>query len=152
MLAPRHLTPSAKDAAIARASGQLLSRYAEGRRPLTLRVGEAGQDQPLALPEGAVSLLVEILEAMAAGRGVTVIPETAELTSAQAAEILNVSRPFLVKLLENNDIPHRKVGRHRRVRMEDVLAYKADIEQRREAVLDQLAREAQVQDMGYSRL
>jgi excisionase family DNA binding protein len=151
MLAHRQLPPSPQDAAIARTSGQLLSRYASQRRPLTLRVRDADQDQPLELPTGAVALLMDILEAMAAGRGVTIIPENAELTTVQAAEILNVSRPFLIKLLEENAIPHRKVGKHRRIRMEDVMAYKARIDRDREAVLDQLVREAQEQDMGYSR-
>jgi excisionase family DNA binding protein len=151
MLAHRQLPPSPQDAAIARASGQLLSRYAKQRRPLTLRVRDADQDQPLELPTGAVALLMDILEAMAAGRGVTIIPENAELTTVQAAEILNVSRPFLIKLLEENAIPHRKVGKHRRIRMEDVMDYKARIDRDREAVLDQLVREAQEQDMGYSR-
>jgi excisionase family DNA binding protein len=151
MLAHRHLPPSPQDAALARASAQLLSRYARQRRPLTLSVRDADQDQPLELPTGAVSLLMGILEAMAAGRGVTIIPENAELTTVQAAEILNVSRPFLIKLLEDNAIPHRKVGNHRRIRMEDVMAYRARIDRDREAVLDQLVREAQEKDMGYGR-
>lgn len=69
----------------------------------------------------------------------------------QAAEILNVSRPFLIRLLEDSAIPHRKVGKHRRIRIEDVMAYKAKIDSDREAVLDQLVTEAQAQDMGYSR-
>lgn len=151
MLAHRQMPPSPQDAAIARASGQLLSRFARPHRPLTLRVRDADQDQPLELPTGAVELLMDILEAMAAGRGVTLIPENAELTTVQAAEILNVSRPFLIRLLDENVIPHRKVGKHRRIRMEDVMAYKARIDSDREAVLDQLAAEAQEQDMGYSR-
>ncbi len=101
------------------------------------------------LPGGAVDLLVHVLEAMAAGRGFTLIPEAAELTTIQAAGILNVSRPFLVKLLDQKAIPHRKVGRHRRIRMEDVVAYKDAIDHERERVLEQLTREAQAQDMGY---
>ena len=149
LLAHRQPPPSAQDAALARASGQLLSRYAQGHRPLMLRVRDAGQDQPLELPKGAAALLMDILEAMAAGRGVTLIPENAELTTVQAAEILNVSRPFLIKLLEENAIPHRKVGKHRRISMEDVMAYKARIDREREAVLDQLVSDAQAQDMGY---
>ena len=76
-------------------------------------------------------------------------PENAELSTVQAAEVLNVSRPFLIKLLEDGAIPHRKVGKHRRVRMEDVMSYKAAIDTEREAVLDQLAADAQEQDMGY---
>lgn len=63
--------------------------------------------------------------------------------------MLNVSRPFLIKLLEDGSIPHRKVGKHLRVRTEDVMSYKAAIDNEREAVLDQLAADAQEQDMGY---
>ena len=151
MFAHRQLPPSAQDAAIARVSGQLLSRYARQKRPLTLRVTDSEQERPLELPAGAVALLMDILEAMAAGRGVTLMPENAELTTVQAAEVLNVSRPFLIKLLDEGAIPHRKVGKHRRIRMEDVMAYKAAIDGDREAVLDQLVAEAQEQDMGYGR-
>lgn len=148
-MAHRQLPPSAKDAAMARVSGQVLSPYVRKKRALTLKVREAGHDKPLELPAGAVALLMDILEAMAAGRGVTLIPENAELTTVQAADVLNVSRPFLIKLLENNVLPHRKVGKHRRVRMEDVMAYKARIDRERENVLDQLASEAQQLGMGY---
>lgn len=151
ILAHRQLPPSAQDAAIARVSGQLLSRYARQKRSLTLRVTDAEQERPLELPAGAVALLMDILEAMAAGRGITLMPENAELTTVQAAEVLNVSRPFFIKLLNEGAIPHRKVGKHRRIRMEDVMAYKAAIDREREAVLDQLVSEAQEQDMGYGR-
>ena len=153
MTAPAHRQPppTAQDAAIARTSGQRLSRLARRNRPLTLRVIDAEQEQPIELPAGAVSLLMDILEAMAAGRGVTLIPENAELTTVQAAEILNVSRPFLIGLLESKDIPHHKVGKHRRIRMEDVMAYKEQIDREREAVLDRLVAEAQENDMGYNR-
>ena len=149
MLAHRQLSPSAQDAAMARVSGQVLSPFVQRKGPLTLKVQKAGQDQPLELPAGAVALLMDILETMAAGRGVTLVPENAELTTVQAAVVLNVSRPFLIKLLEDNVLPHRKVGKHRRVRMEDVMAYKARIDREREAVLDQLAREGQEQGLGY---
>lgn len=147
----RQMPPSAQDAALARVSGQVLSRFANQKRSLMLRVRDAEQDRPLELPAGAVAMLMDILEAMAAGRGVTIIPENAELTTVQAAELLNVSRPFLIKLLDDGVIPHRKVGKHRRIRMEDVMAYKLDIDRKREAVLDQLSREAQEQGMGYTR-
>ena len=147
----RHLPPSAQDAAIARVSGQLLSRYVRTKTPLKLQVTGSDQVEPIELPAGAVALLMDVLEAMAAGRGITIIPQNAELTTVQAAEVLNVSRPFLIKLLEQEEIPHRKVGRHRRVLMEDVMNYKADIDAEREAVLDRLAAEAQEQGMGYER-
>ena len=149
MIAQRHLPPSAQDAAMARVSGQMLSRYARTRAPLKLGIAESEPVEPIELPAGAVALLMDILEAMAAGQGITVIPQNAELTTVQAAEVLNVSRPFLIKLLDQEKIPHRKVGRHRRVLMEDVMNYKAAIDAQREAVLDRLAAEAQEQGMGY---
>ena len=145
----RQLPPSAKEAAMARASGEVLSQFVQGRGALRLHCKEADQDQPMELPAGAVALLMEILEAMAAGRGVTLVAEHEELTTVQAAEALHVSRPFLIKLLEQNLLPHRKVGKHRRVRMEDVIAYKAKIDREREAILDKLTREAQELGMGY---
>jgi excisionase family DNA binding protein len=112
---------------------------------------DAEQEQPLELPAGAVALLMDILEAMAAGQGISLIPENAELTTVQAAEVLNVSRPYLIKLLAAGALPHRKVGKHRRIRMEDVMAYKSRIDLDREAVLDELVAEAQREGMGYSR-
>ena len=148
-LAHRQPPPSLQEAALARASSQRLSRLVGQNRPLTIRVMEAEREQPLDLPAGAVALLMDILEAMAAGRGVTIIPENAELTTVQAADILNVSRPFLIRLLETGAIPHRKVGKHRRIRMEDVIGYKQRIDAEREAVLDRLTAEAQELDMGY---
>jgi len=110
---------------------------------------DAEQEQPFDLPAGAVSLLMDILEAMAAGRGVSIIPENAELTTVQAAEILNVSRPFLIKLLTEGALPYHKVGKHRRILMEDVRRNKNRTDRAREAVLDQLAAEAQENGMGY---
>ncbi len=147
--AQRQQSPTPRDAAIARSSGQVLARYARTRRPLPLRFRDHKEENPIELPAGAVKLLIHVLEAMAEGRGVTVIPEGAELTTVQAAEVLNVSRPFLIKLLDENAIPHRRVGKHRRVRSEDVMAYKEAIDREREQVLDQLTREAQEQDLGY---
>ena len=145
----RQLPPTERESIIARTSKQLLARYAREDQPLTLRVIDADHDEPLELPAGAVTLLLDILGAMASGQGVTLIPEDAELTSVQAADILHVSRPFLIKLLEAGQIPYRRVGKHRRIRMEDVMNYKQAIDQEREAVLDRLVADAQEQDMGY---
>ncbi len=142
--------PNAQDAALARASGQRLSRYKGRNQSLSFRVLDAEQDQPLELPAGAVALLMNILEAMAAGHGVSIIPENAELTTVQAANVLNVSRPYLIKLLAEGAIAHRKVGKHRRILMEDVMTYRRRTDEAREKVLDQLAQEAQEEGMGYS--
>ena len=149
--AHRQLPPSSSDAALARASRQLLAALEKPGAPLSLRVVDDSQEAPIELPAGAVSLLIEILEAMAAGRGVTIIPENAELTTAEAADLLNVSRPFLIGLLEQGAIRFRKVGSHRRIRMEDVMAYKDKIDGERDAVLSDLISDAEDQGMGYSR-
>ena len=147
--AHRQLSPSPNDVALARISGQILARYTSPDRPLRMRVTDTEQEQQIELPAGAVSLLVDILDTMASGRGVMLIPENVELTTVQAAEVLHVSRPFLIKLLEEGRIPFRKVGRHRRIRIDDVMAYKTAIDREREAILDELAAEAQELNMGY---
>ena len=147
----RHSAPTAQDASLARVSGQSLSRFARRQKSLSLKVTEAGQEQAIELPAGAVALLMDILEAMAAGRGVTIIPENAELTTVEAASILNVSRPYLIKLLDEKVIPHRLVGSHRRILIDDVMAYRQRIDAEREDVLAQLTADAQENDMGYAR-
>jgi len=149
LISHRQRPPTAQDAALARTSGQILARFTKADRPVKVRIAEGSEEQDLELPAGAVTLLMDILGAMAAGRGVTLIPENAELTTVQAAEILNVSRPYLIKLLDEGKIPHRKVGKHRRILMEDLMAYKAREDRERQAVLDELAREAQEQSYGY---
>lgn len=141
--------PSKEDVELARASGQRLAPLARRGRPLTLRVRDAGEEETIELPAGAVKLLQGILEDMASGRAVTIVPQNAELTTQQAADFLNVSRPFLVQLLEQKKLPFRLVGSHRRVRFEDVLRFKENIDTERRKVLDQLAAEGQELKMGY---
>jgi len=101
------------------------------------------------LPAAAVRLLTDMLTHLADGRAVTVIPEEADLTTQQAADMLNVSRPYFVQLLGRQEIPFRMVGTHRRVKFRDVLAYQQAkaIEQRK--ALDDLAAEAQELGLGY---
>jgi excisionase family DNA binding protein len=141
--------PSKEDVELARTSGQRLAPLARRGRPLTLRVRDAGEEETIELPAGAVKLLQAILEDMASGHAVTIVPQNAELTTQQAADFLNVSRPFLVQLLEHKKLPFRLVGTHRRVRFEDVLRFKENIDTERRKVLDQLAAETQDLKMGY---
>jgi len=99
------------------------------------------------IPRAAFKLLMDILTAMGEGRAVSIIPHHAELTTKQAADILNVSRPFLVKLLEQAEIPFHMVGTHRRIKYEDLIAYKKNIDAKRLKTLEELSAEAQ--DMGF---
>ena len=140
---------SKEDVEMACASGQRLAPLARRGRPLTLRVRDANREETIELPAGAVKLLQAILEDMALGRAVTIVPQDAELTTQRAAEVLNVSRPFLVQLLEQKKLPFRLVGTHRRVRFEDVLRFKENIDAERRKALDQLAAEAKELKMGY---
>ncbi|MEU1731881.1 helix-turn-helix domain-containing protein [Streptosporangium sp. NPDC020145] len=84
---------------------------------------DPGDEEPLVLPREALLLLAHVLTQVARGRGVSVIPSGAELTTQQAADVLRVSRPYLISLLEAGLIPYRLVGRHRRVVTEDLMEY-----------------------------
>jgi excisionase family DNA binding protein len=86
---------------------------------------------------------------MAKGHGVALLPLHAELTTEQAADLLNVSRSFVIGLLEEAKIPFRVVGKHRRVRLDDVIAYKRRDDQERLKVLEELVAQAQELNMGY---
>lgn len=96
-------------------------------------------DDALSLPRGAVELLARVLAHMAAGQAVSVVPAHAELTTQQAADLLNVSRPYLIGLLDAGEIEHRKVGKHRRVRVDSLLDYKRKDDHQRREVADELA-------------
>ena len=143
MEALRVLPPSESDADLARTAASKIIRFVHKRQPQTVHLTFADRKESIVLPTGSLAMFNSILEAMAAGHGVMIFPQHAELTTMEAADILNVSRPYLIKLLEAGDIPFHKVGRHRRVRFEDVMQYKEDIDRRRETILDQMVAEAE---------
>lgn len=106
-------------------------------------------NENIELSPTVIEVLRKTLSYIAQGKSVVVTPEPTELTTQQSADFLRVSRPFLVKLLENNEIPFRKVGKHRRVRFEDLVSYKQKIDQKRLKVLEKLAEQAQELNLGY---
>ncbi len=101
------------------------------------------QSEPIALPASVVKLLTRAVHALAQGNAVAVTPIEADLTTQQAAELLNVSRPFLIKLLEDGEIPYYNVGSHRRVPYRELLEYRDRRGRVRRRVLAEMAREAQ---------
>lgn len=123
-----------------------LARHPDGPREIRVRVAE--DDEELIVPRGAVELFARILAHMAAGQGVSVVPTNAELTTQQAADLLNVSRPYLIGLLDAGEIEYRRVGKHRRIRVTSLLAYLRRDDQRRREAADELT--ALTQEMGLS--
>jgi excisionase family DNA binding protein len=105
--------------------------------------------EPITLPHSAAKLLIERLAELAKRNEVRMLPVHAELTTQEASELLNLSRPYVVRLLDAGTIPSHKVGTHRRVRLDDVLAYKRELNADRLDALKKLVAEAQELDMGY---
>ena len=116
-------------------------------RAVKVRVAEAADE--VALPREAFELLLTILGEMADGNAVTIVPVTAELTTQQAADVLQVSRPFLIQLLDAGKIPFRLVGTHRRVLARDVFRYRDEARAASESAMDELAAISQKHGLGY---
>jgi excisionase family DNA binding protein len=134
---------SQNDIDLAQQAQQILAAHLESGEPLTPPVLKLGQNQSIELPTAAIAMLAEILNAIAIGKSAHIIPENAELSTFEAANLLSVSRPYLIKLLDAGKIPHRKVGRHRRILMKDLSRYKAQSDAESERFMDQLVAESQ---------
>ena len=143
--------PSAAEIALAQDASRALSHLAGHDRAVHVQAieVEGSHTETFLLPAGAVQLLRDVLGQMAAGHAVTVVPVHTELTTQQAAEMLGVSRPFLVGVLEAGKLPFHKVGTHRRVRYGDLLAYKRREHDARRQALDELAQQGQELALGY---
>lgn len=143
------VVPSEEDIAIAQETQPLMaeleSQSAENARyTLTDKQGVK-----LKISSAMFEALVQVVDAMASGKAIKVVPMDAELTTQQAADMLNVSRPYIVSLLESGKIPSHKVGRYRRIRFEDMRVYQMAQEMKRQTVMSQLADDAQELDLGY---
>jgi len=145
------VSPSEEDIRIAQESARRLTQLL-GQHPndvkLRITIG-ATAEETICLPADVFRMLVGILNQMAAGNAVTLIPVQAELTTQQAADVLNVSRPFLIGLIDKHELPCRKIGTHRRILFKDLMDYKRRVEAGRRTVLAQLAEQAQDLSMGY---
>jgi excisionase family DNA binding protein len=144
------VAPTEADMLLARESSRRLAARLGRQASVRLQVLDNGKPaETVAVPASALRLLLHILTEMAQGNAVTLIPVHAELTTQQAADLLNVSRPYLIELLEKGAIPHRKVGTHRRVLLQDLMAYKNKIDQARLEALQQLSALDQELGLGY---
>ena len=144
------VTPSEADSLLAQESIRLLAtRKLDRRSNVRIRLEVGDSAEMVSVPASAVRLFVHLLTEMSLGNAVTLIPTHAELTTQQAADLLNVSRPYVVKLLDGGKIPSRAVGKYRRVRFDDLMAYKSRDDVARAKVLDELTVEAQELGLGY---
>jgi excisionase family DNA binding protein len=135
--------PTKEDAVLAREASHAISRI----QPEELRVKVDGME--LVLPRAATKLIHHLLTEMSLGNAVTLIPIHAELTTQEASDFLNVSRPYLIRMLEQGKMPYHMVGTHRRVRFQDLEAFKMETGKKRLETMDELAAQAQELRMGY---
>jgi len=146
------VAPTAADAQLALESSRRLTKIlaAKPRKSLRVRVElENEPEESVLIPVTAFRLLNSILTEMAKGNAVTLIPIHAELTTQQAADILKVSRPFLIEQLEKGNIPFRKVVTHRRVMFKDLMEFKRTMDHNRLAALEELSAIDQELGLGY---
>ena len=144
--------PTAADAQLALESSRRLAKFLAAKPKKSLRVRIEPENEPeesIPIPVTAFRLLNSILTEMAKGNAVTLIPVHAELTTQQAAHVLNVSRPFLIEQLEKGVIPYRKVGTHRRVMFKDLMEYKQTMDRNRLNALEELSAIDQELGLGY---
>lgn len=136
-----HLSPQQRETS----SLKRLERLLEAENSQPRLVGSSGEG--IFLPESVYNALRQIIHAMASGQTITLVPEDREMTTQAAADFLNVSRPYLIKLLEQGEIPYIKVGSHRRVRSQDIMAYKKQRDAQRRQQLSEFT--AFLQEEGF---
>lgn len=144
---PNPIVPSERDAQLAEESSRLLAACI-GKGDTARLIVQDGR-QRIDVPVAALRMLVDILAQMAQGNAVSLVPIHAELTTQQAADFLNVSRPHVVRMLEEGKIAFRKVGTHRRVLFKDLMEYKQRSMAESRQASDELTRQAQELGFGY---
>lgn len=141
--------PTLQDQRVARESLPVVAQALAHKQAEDISIQIQQGTYSVVIPTKALHLLVVILSSMAQGKAISLIPADSELSTQQAAQMLNVSRPHLVKLLEEGAIPFKKVGTHRRVLLEDLVAYQTQQQQIRNEQLQFLAQQAQELGLGY---
>jgi excisionase family DNA binding protein len=145
-LLDRPVLPSPQDTELALQGSRMLAALKHADQSLRVQLDDGNI---LLLPKAATNLIQHLLTEMGQGNAVTLIPVHAELTTQEAADYLNVSRPYLIRLLEGGKVPFRLVGSHRRVKFSDLDAYRKRAEEERKNAMDELAAQSQELGMGY---
>lgn len=145
---------SKEDVELAKAAQRCIVSALDHSRALSIAIVEDGverldQSPLLRLPPKVLRLLADMLGSLAQGKAVAIVPKELDITTQEAAMYLNVSRPYLVRLLEEGKIAYHKVGTHRRIRFADVVQYKEDRQKTSQDALQKLADQAQELNMGY---
>jgi len=131
---------SARELEMARVAQRCIMEALDRSNAVSIVLTSNGDEQPsVAVPPAALKLIGQLLGAMSEGRPVVLVPEKQELTTVEAANFLNVSRPFVIKEIEAGRLPHRMVGRHRRIAFEDLVAYERKMREKQRAALERMA-------------
>ena len=131
------IQPGDVDAQVADHAARRIRDYLASHQDDDIAIGaEIGEDDALVVPRAAAVMLAQVLQLLAEGQGVQIIPDNMMLTTQQAADVINVSRPFLVGLLERNEIQYEMVGTHRRVAFAHLMEYKRRDDQKRRTAMD----------------
>lgn len=143
------IAPSEAESQLARDASRRLGKLLADHPNAPVRFPLEPDQDEITIPYAAFRLLNDILTQMAMGNAVTLIPVHAELTTQQAADLLNVSRPFIIEQLQKSAIPYRQVGTHRRILFKDLMEYKRSMDRNRLAALDELS--AIDQQLGFDK-
>lgn len=131
---------SAQELEMARVAQRCIMEALDRSKAVSITLTSDGDEQPsVAVPPAALKLIGQLLGALSEGRPVVLMPGKQELTTVEAANYLNVSRPFVIKEIEAGRLPHRMVGRHRRIAFEDLVAYERKMREKQRAALERMA-------------
>lgn len=141
---------SRQEVEMARAAQRCIMEALDHSRAAAITLTTTDGAQPtVELPPAALKLIGQLLGAMGEGRPITLMPSKQEFSTVEAANFLNVSRPFVIKEIENGRLPHRKVGSHRRVAFDDLVTYAREMRKRQEGALERMAENARELGLGY---
>ncbi len=139
-----------RDADMARVAQRLIMEALDRSRAAAITLTtDKGKQSTIELPPAALRLIGQLLGAMSEGRPITLMPAKREFTTVEAAHFLNVSRPFVIKEIEEGRLPHRMVGTHRRIAFEDLLAYARKMREKQAAALERMAENARELGLDY---